>query len=130
VIATAHALAWSVLLVGPALFMIGMGLAALVRPAFVVGIFGVELPRAASRAEVRAVYGGYGVAVGALLLAAPSQLGGAAARGVALAIAASLGGMAVGRAIGGLVERQPLYPSWTFVAVELAIAGSLAAWAT
>lgn len=51
-----------------ALFMLGMGLCALVRPAFVVTFVGLVPSTADARNEVRAVYGGFGVAMAALLV--------------------------------------------------------------
>jgi hypothetical protein len=114
------------LLVVPGLFMIGMGVVSLIRPQFTIGLFVMTPERPAARAEVRAVYGGYGIAVGALLLVAP-QLGVDVARGVAIEMAVSLGGMAVGRLVASLLERQPLYPTWVLTGVELGLAGLLSA---
>jgi len=117
------------LLVIPALFFVGMGVIGLVRPAFIANIFGGKVETAPSRAEVRAVYGGYGVVMGALLLGAPTLMPDVA-RGIALAMAASVGAMALGRTVSAIVERQGgWYPTWFFLGVELLLAASLAIWA-
>lgn len=114
-------------LVVPAVFFLGMGLVALVHPSFIVGIFGIALESPAARGEVRAVYGGFGLAVGGTLVAALVP-GASWAHGAAVAVALSLLGMAFGRLVGALVERQPSYPTWAFVGIELALAASLMAW--
>lgn len=107
------------------LFFIGMGLVALVRPQSIVGMFGGTATTPASRAEVRAVYGGYGVVVGALIMSLPAWPG-ALAQGVAVAMAASVLGMALGRIVGALVDRDwSLHPTGTFLAVEVLLAGAL-----
>lgn len=101
-----------------------MGLAALVRPVMIWAPFGVEPTTPEARNEVRAVYGGFGIALAALLFWA----GGADAAvrdGVLLTVAASLFGMAGGRVVSGLVEPRALagWPGF-FLAVELG-AGAL-----
>ena len=52
-----------------ALFFLVMGIAALVAPARILAPFGVTVATADGRSEVRAVYGGFGVVTGVLLLA-------------------------------------------------------------
>ena len=48
-------------------FFLGMGVYALAAPVALIRPFGIELGSAISRAEVRAVYGGFGVAIAAVL---------------------------------------------------------------
>lgn len=101
-----------------------MGLAALVRPALIWGPFGVVPTTAASRNEVRAVYGGFGLALAGLMIWA---LGAAAGvrHGVLLAVAVSLVGMAAGRVISAVVEPRAMW-GWpgVFFLIEL-VAGAL-----
>jgi hypothetical protein len=76
-----------------AVFFLGMGLYALVAPASLIRPFGVTLSRPESRAEVRAVYGGFGLAVaGVLVYAALNPSVGPA---ILIAVAVALAGMAV-----------------------------------
>lgn len=104
-----------------ALFMLGMGLCALVRPAFVVTFVGLVPSTADARNEVRAVYGGFGVAMAALLV---FTSGDATLRpGVLLAVAAALLGMAAGRVISMIGERTGRWP-----VVFLVVEAVLGAW--
>lgn len=86
----------------------GMGLAALVRPAVIWAPFGVEPTTAESRNEVRAVYGGFGLALAGLMVWA-SGAAGDVRHGVLLAVAVSLFGMAAGRGISGMLEPRALW---------------------
>jgi hypothetical protein len=102
-----------------------MGLAALIRPADVLAQFGVSVETADGRNEVRAVYGGFGLAVAGLL--AVAALGEPdTANGILVAVAFALIGMAAGRLLSALRERPTgLYPVWTYFAIELASAAAL-----
>lgn len=104
-----------------------MGAGALVRPRDVLGQFGVPVDTADGRNEVRAVYGGFGLAVAALLVVA--ALGDpAAADGILTAVAIALAGMAAGRLIGAAVERPSgAYPVWVYFAIEIGGAAALLA---
>ena len=51
-----------------AAFFLGMGLCALARPALVVAFVGLVPGTADARNEIRAVYGGFGIAIAALLM--------------------------------------------------------------
>lgn len=110
-----------------ALLFAGMGIAALARPAFVLEQFGVAVETAEGRNEVRAVYGGFGVAVGALL--AVAALGDpATAEGIVVAMAFGLLGMAGGRVVSALGDRpRGLYPVWFYFAAEVVGAALLLA---
>lgn len=110
-------------LVAAALFAV-MGAAALVRPAAVFAPFGVAAATPDIRNEIRAVYGGFGLAMAALLgasLALP-----AFASGIRLTAGAALLGMAAGRMVGFAVERAGRWPV-TFAAVEVALGAALVA---
>ncbi len=103
------------------LFLLGMGLCAMVRPAFVVAFVGLIPSTADARNEVRAVYGGFGVAMAALLVLSSED---ATLRpGVLLAVAAALLGMAGGRVVSMIAERTGRWP-----VVFLVVEAVLGAW--
>jgi hypothetical protein len=104
-----------------AILMAGMGLVAIVRPAAIWSPFGVSPTTPASRSEVRAVYGGYGVAIAALLVYA-EHVPDAVRTGVLVAVAVSFFGMAAGRVISAVVEPRALLgaPGF-FLLVELGL---------
>ena len=102
-------------------FFAGMGLMALVSPESITRIFDIPTLTNAGRNEIRAVYGGFGLAVAAMLVLALYTP--ALRAGVLLAVAAALAGMAAGRVVAALVERPPaFYPSWFYCGVETAMA--------
>ena len=120
-----YLLPMSVAVVIVAIFFAGMGVAALVKPAFIWAPFGVAPTTPESRNEVRAVYGGFGLAVAVLLIGADSAS--AAFRdGVLVAVAVALAGMAAGRVLSALVEPRALF-GWPgiFLLVEAGLAGLL-----
>jgi hypothetical protein len=90
-----------------AIFFAGMGAAALVRPAVIWAPFGVEPTTPAARNEVRAVYGGFGIAVAILLVVADTSAAGFR-DGALIAVAVALAGMAGGRIVGFAVEPRSL----------------------
>ena len=100
-----------------------MGLYALVVPARVLSIFGVTVSTVDGRSEVRAVYGGFGVAMSALLfLTARSP---AVHDGVLACLGVALLGMAGGRLLGAVVDGRPGVFPWLFCGVEIAMALAL-----
>jgi len=102
-------------------FFVGMGLLALVSPESISSIHGTPTLTPAGRNEIRAVYGGFGLAVAAMLVLA--LYAPALRAGVLLAVAASLAGMAGGRVLAALVERPTaFYPSWFYFGLETAMA--------
>jgi Domain of unknown function (DUF4345) len=104
-----------------------MGVGALARPAALLESFGVPVDSPDGRSEVRAVYGGFGLAVAALLGVAAAG-GGSAREGILLAVGVALAGMAAGRLIARGVERPSgFYPVWFFFWVEVAGAAVLLA---
>jgi hypothetical protein len=112
----------SVQIIVVALLFALMGLAAFARPRTLVAPFGLTADSADARNEVQAVYGGFGLAVAATLAATlwyPHFRD-----GVVLAVAASLAGMAGGRAVAALRERPGRWPV-VFFFVEAAGAAFL-----
>ena len=80
-----------------------MGVLALAVPARVLSQFGIEGLTAAGRNEVRAVYGGFGLAVAGLLWFAdrtPDLRG-----GIVLTVGVAVLGMAGGRLVSALIDR-------------------------
>ncbi|WP_328389123.1 DUF4345 domain-containing protein [Nocardia sp. NBC_00416] len=115
-----------VLIVAGMLFA-GMGLFALVAPARLTEPFAIPVTTAAGRSEVRAVYGGFGLALAAALCW--SAMGSdELRRGVVLAVAVALAGMAVGRVLSRLLDGPvPFYPVWFYFWVETVAAAALLA---
>ncbi len=108
-----------------ALFFAGMGVAGLLKPAFVWAPFGVAPTTPGSRSEVRGVYGGFGIAVAVLLYLADGWTADLRT-GVLVAMSVSLLGMAAGRAVSGLLEPKALFgfPGF-FLLVEAGLAALL-----
>ena len=95
---------------------IAMGVMALLRPAQVLAYFGLHNLTPDLRNEVRAVYGGFGVALGMLLMVTTtSAIGG----GVRVAAGISLAGMAGGRVYSWCLERTGHWPV-VFALIEIA----------
>jgi hypothetical protein len=108
-----------------AVLFLGMGLYGLVSPEALIRPFGITLSSAAARTEVRAVYGGFGIAIAAVLTLCGLDVGGIRT-GAVTAIAAALFGMAGGRAVSRLIEPMPgIYPIWFYFWVEVAGASLL-----
>jgi hypothetical protein len=108
-----------------------MGAYALAAPARVLGQFGVTVETADGRNEVRAVYGGFGLAVAAVLGVAAVGEGGVR-EGILVAVGFALAGMAAGRVMSALADRRAsAFPVSTFFAIEAVSAAALlaAAWA-
>ncbi|MDA0250612.1 MAG: DUF4345 domain-containing protein [Actinomycetota bacterium] len=107
-----------------AVFFLGMGIFALARPAALIRPFGIALPNPESRAEVRAVYGGFGLAIAGMLALAASAV--TVRDGILITVAAALGGMAFGRLVSGVVDRpKTFYPNWFYFVVEVVAAAAL-----
>lgn len=100
-----------------------LGVAALLRPAVIWAPFGVEPTTPGSRSEVRAVYGGFGVGIAALLIWADMHAAAGVRDGVLLTVAVSLLGMAAGRVVSALVEPKTLL-SWPGFFLVLEVAGA------
>jgi hypothetical protein len=100
------------------IFFLGMGVYALAAPAALARPFRIVVDTAESRSEIRAVYGGFGIAIAAVLAAAALDVG-AVRAGAVVTVAAALAGMAVGRLISRLADKAtPFYPVWFYFCVE------------
>lgn len=108
-----------------AVFFLGMGVYAIAAPAALVRPFGITLGESASRSEVRAVYGGFGLAIaGVLVYAAVAD--GDVRTGILITVGAALAGMAFGRlAAAVLGDRTAFYPNWFYFLVEVVAAVAL-----
>ncbi|MEV1172829.1 DUF4345 domain-containing protein [Nonomuraea sp. NPDC049784] len=110
-----------------AVFFLGMGVYGLLAPAALIRPFRIVADSAEARTEIRAVYGGFGVAVAGLLLVAAADAGGMRT-GVVVTVAVSMLGMAFGRLVARSVERpSAFYPSWLYFWVEAVGGGALLA---
>jgi len=108
-----------------AVFFLGMGIYALAAPAALIRPFGITLGESASRAEVRAVYGGFGLAIAGVLVYAAVAIGDLR-MGILITVAAALVGMAFGRLVSAVVdERTAFYPNWFYCIVEIIAGGAL-----
>ncbi|MFI5715676.1 DUF4345 family protein [Nocardia sp. NPDC051750] len=116
-----------VVLIAAGILFAGMGVYALTAPARLTRPFGIAVTTAAGRSEVRAVYGGFGLAVSGVLCwaaAASDDL----RRGAVVAVAAALAGMAAGRVVSRLLDTSSaFYPVWFYFWVEVVAAAALLA---
>lgn len=104
-----------------------MGVLALAAPGRVLATFGVQLDSADGRNEVRAVYGGFGLAVAGLAAVAAAG-DGALARGMLVTLGIAVAGMAAGRLVGRTFDKPSgFYPVWFFFWAEVAMAAALLA---
>ena len=100
-----------------------MGCGALVAPVLVTRQFGISDLTFAGRNEVRAVYGGFGLALAAMLGLAiwnPDLRA-----GICLTVSAALAGMAGGRLLSGLVDRRIDPLPAVYLGLEALMAGLL-----
>ncbi|MEV0670531.1 DUF4345 domain-containing protein [Mycobacterium sp. NPDC050441] len=106
-------------------FFLGMGVYALAAPQAILRPFGFSIDTAATRAEVRAVYGGFGLAIAGVLgyaAATPGEV----RTGILITVGTALAGMAFGRIVSGLIgDRTSFYPNWFYCLVEAIGAGAL-----
>jgi len=108
-----------------AAFFLGMGVYALAAPRVLIRPFGVTLESSTSRSEVRAVYGGFGLAIAAVLGYATVR-GGDLQTGVLITVGVALAGMALGRIVSAVVDaKTPFYPNWLYFIVEAVAAAAL-----
>ena len=108
-----------------AAFFLGMGVYALAAPAALVRPFGVTPETPTSRSEIRAVHGGFGLAIAAVLAYAAFR-GGDVQKGILITVGVALAGMALGRIVSAVVDdRTPFYPNWFYCLVEAAAAAAL-----
>ncbi len=105
-------------------FFAGMGVYALAAPAALIRPFGITLTEATSRSEVRAVYGGFGLAIAGVLAYAAVEPD--VRTGILFTVGAALAGMAFGRVVSAVVDdRTAFYPNWFYCLVELLAAAAL-----
>ncbi|MBB5911707.1 apolipoprotein N-acyltransferase [Nocardia transvalensis] len=108
-----------VVLVAAGIFFAGMGIYALAAPAALVRPFRLTPDAAESRSEVRAVYGGFGLAVAGVLWWAASGTDDLRS-GAALTVGVALAGMAAGRVISRVLDAgTAFYPIWFYCLVEV-----------
>src|SRR5258708_26627716 len=106
-------------------FFLGWGMCALAAPAALVRPFGIMLGESASRSEVRAVYGGFGLAIAGVLVFAVIKQGDVRT-GILIAVGAALAGMAFGRLASAVLgDRTAFYPNWFYCLVEAVAAAAL-----
>ncbi|MGW0157705.1 DUF4345 family protein [Mycobacterium sp. NPDC003323] len=106
-------------------FFVGMGLFALAAPATMLRPFGFPVGTDTERAEVRAVYGGFGIAIAGVLGYALIASDGVRS-GIVLTVGVALAGMAAGRVISAVLgDRTPFYPNWFYCLVEAVAAAAL-----
>lgn len=106
-----------------AVFFLLMGIAALVQPTMVLALFGTDVRHRDTKNEIRAVYGGFGVAVAGLL--AYALVDPVLQPGLVAAIAFAVLGMAAGRLWSVVIDRGAGFYPRLFFAVEIAIAAAL-----
>ena len=105
-------------------FFAGMGCYALAAPTAIIRPFGITLGGAASRSEVRAVYGGFGLAIAGVL--GYAAVNADVRAGIVIAVGAALAGMALGRLVSAVLdERTAFYPNWFYCLVEALAAAAL-----
>ncbi len=112
-----------IVIVVTGVFFAGMGVFALAAPARLVAPFGITLAAATGRSEVRAVYGGFGLAIAAVLAAAAALPD--LRTGVLITVGAALAGMAAGRVVSALDGPSAFYPNWFYCIVEAVAACAL-----
>ena len=110
----------SILLV--ALGFAAMGVSALVEPASIGRYFDMRIESVDARNEVRAVYGGFGIAIAIALVIAMTTP--ALRAGLVICVSLALAGMAAGRLFSACLERPGFWP-WLFFVVEAGAAALL-----
>jgi len=104
------------------IFFFGMGISALISPKSVISFVSLVPTTVDARNEVRAVYGGFGIAISLLLVFATFSAD--IRSGVLVSVAVSLIGMALGRVISILIEKPGIWPV-IFIFMESFLAGLL-----
>ena len=108
-----------------AVFFLGMGVYALAAPAALIRPFGVTPETPAARSEIRAVYGGFGLGIAAVLAYAAFR-GGDVQKGILITVGVALAGMALGRVVSAIVDdRARFYPNRFYFIVEVVAAAVL-----
>lgn len=114
----------TVVIIVISVFFLGMGIYALAAPAALIRPFGITLGEAASRSEVRAVYGGFGLAIAGVLAYAAVEPD--HRTGILITVGVAVAGMAFGRLVSAVVDsRTSFYPNWFYCLVEIVTAAAL-----
>lgn len=108
---------------GNAVFFLLMGLIALANPPHITAYFAMPDITSDFRNEVRAVYGGFGVAIAGILFAATRMPD--IREGILLTVAVALYGMASGRVISFAIERPDGRNPYAYCVMEIALASAL-----
>ena len=108
-----------------AVFFGVMGVLSMYRPEALPDALGSTNQSADERNEVRAVYGGFGIAIAALLIWTLTD--DTHSSGIYLTVSTALIGMAAGRIVDVLVDRERpwIWPTAFFFAAEVAFAAML-----
>lgn len=115
----------TVVLIVLAVGFLVMGGYGLIAPAALARPFRLRVDAPESRSEIRAVYGGFGIALAILLTVAAIDVGDIR-RGVVVSVGAALAGMAVGRIVSRLADAPvAFYPIWLYFWIELVAAAAL-----
>lgn len=115
----------TVTIIAVGVFFLCMGVLALIAPAKLISPFRITVDAPESRSEIRAVYGGFGVAMAVVLGMAAFDVAGIRS-GAVIAVAAALAGMALGRLVSRLIDSATaFYPIWFYFCVEVVAAGLL-----
>jgi hypothetical protein len=106
-------------------FFLAMGVYGLAAPAALARPFRIRVDEPEAKSEIRAVYGGFGVAIAMLLGVAAFDADGIRT-GVVITVGVALAGMAFGRLVSRLVDGPTaFYPIWFYFVVEAVGAGLL-----
>lgn len=100
-----------------------MGIGAIVKPNVVTQQFGIPQLSVAGRSEVRGVYGGFGLAMAAILFVAlmtPDLR-----TGITITAAVALLGMAAGRIISALIDRSLPRVALLYLVIEVVMGALL-----
>lgn len=105
---------------GAAVFFGAIGVSAMIRPRNLLQGFSMEANEPESRNEIRAVYGGFPLAVAALLIFSLTRPD--LSDGILIALAASSAGMAMGRIVSVSIDRKLGRDPAIYIVLELIVA--------
>ncbi|MFM7598134.1 MAG: DUF4345 domain-containing protein [Actinomycetota bacterium] len=100
-----------------------MGIGALVSPTVVTRQFGIPTLTPEGRSEVRAVYGGFGLAIAGVLVYAVINID--LREGIAITVAIALFGMAAGRLVSAAIDRSMSKVAALYLVIEVVGGGLL-----
>lgn len=100
-----------------------MGIGALVVPTVVTRQFGIPSLTPEGRSEVRAVYGGFGLAIAGLLVWA--AIDSSLRDGISITVAIALFGMAAGRLVSAAIDRSLSKVAALYLVIEVVGGGLL-----